>query len=343
MDFEKINVSFCNLGYNKKEDRPNYPTLGSNFKVYPFKKLWNIQTQLPKDANKGECGMIFPFDYKVFYGIDKMRDESMLGNGLLFCDLDLHDLSIRDKVWDCLVAANLDEVYTMAKSKHGIHVIGLTNPTTADKYRENALMYLAFLGFIIKSKCGVDLKSIEKALDTHNTNMGQRFFLSWTPEVWWSSKPCLFELAKESKEMLRLEYGDLFLPVVSPTYVKREDYIYESTVNVDIEYLVDKDYPEYIDHTKRWQLFDSICACVEKDDYDSAMMLWQHAVQYMPTFKHSKEFFLNEPIRNKWWQRFQQQPSIYTNDELLRQHGIIIKSKDVRCYTKCNNEKKFEW
>ena len=338
MNVENIKVSFINLGYNEKEARPNYPKLGCMFKVFPFKKVWSIQEQLPKDAKKGQCGMIFPFDYTVFHGIDKMRNEGLKGNGLLFCDLDLHDLEQRDRAWDALVKADFSEVLTMSKTKHGIHVIGLCKPTTAKEYHDNALLYLAFLSAEIKAKTGIDLRDIPNAMDTHNTNMGQRFFLCYSPQVWWSTHPCIFELYHETADRLKAEYSMLFEHSQTEKFYD-PDLWFESTA--DVEKIEPVDIPEYIDHTKRWCLFDSICACVNTEK--EAMSLWYHAVKYIPTWKHSREFFEKEPKSNSWWTRYQLRPSTYINYDLMRAYGLEAKNKQVRCITHHDKENNFVW
>lgn len=338
MNTNDIKVSFCNLGYNYELKEPNYPKLGHKFRIYPFKKLWALQEKMPQEANKGECGMIFPYHYQYFHGIDKMREQNMLGNGLIFCDLDLHDLEQRDIVWDTLVRANFNEIFTMSKSKHGIHAIGLTESTTADKYHDIAMLYLAFLSNQILNKTGIDLRNIEKAMDTHNTNMGQRFFLGYSPEVWWSEKPCKFELYHESKSYLISEYPMLFTQSKAKEF-KNPDLWYESTADVTL--IEPDDIPKYIDHTERWCLFDSICASTKTEE--EAMTLWFHAARYIPTTRHSRDFYENEPVKNKWWKRFQSQPSTYINYELMRTYGLEAKNKQIRCITRHAKENNFVW
>lgn len=338
MNVNKINVSFCNLGFNYEDHEPYYPKLGHKFRIYPFKKLWALQEKMPKDANKGECGMVFPYHYQYMHGIDKMRDQNMLGNGLIFCDLDIHDLGLRDKAWDALVSANLDEIFTMSKTKHGIHAIGLCEPTTADKYHDIAVLYLAFLSSQILNKTGIDLRTIDKAMDTHNTNMGQRFFLCHSPQVWWSENPRVFELHHETKAYLMSEYPMLFEQSKTRPFVNPDLY-FESTA--DVEKIEPDDIPKYIDHTERWCLFDSICASVKTKE--EAMTLWLHAARYIPTTRHSRDFYENEPLKNKWWERFQSKPSTYINYELMRSFGLEAKNKQVRCITHHDKENNFIW
>lgn len=338
MNLNEIKVSFCNLGYDYEKQEPIYPTLGHKFRIYPFKKLWALQEEMPEKAQKGECGMIFPYAYQYFYGIDKMRKQKMLGNGLIFCDLDVHDLEQRDIIWDALAKASFNEIFTMSKTKHGIHVIGICKPMISDEYHDNAILYLAFLSSEILTKTGIDLRNIDKAMDTHNTNMGQRFFLCHSPQVWWSNKPCEFELHSETKAYLMSEYPMLFTESKTRQFAN-PDLHFES--NADVSKTEPDDIPQYIDHTQRWCLFDSICASTKTKE--EAIALWLHAARYIPQTRHTRDFYENEPLKNHWWERFQSQPSTYINYELMRAYGLEAKNKQIKCVTHHVKEKNFVW
>lgn len=326
MDLEQINVAFCNLGWNEDKQEPFYPSLGQKFRHYPFKKLWSLQEQMDPDKRKGECGAIFPHNLDTFIGIDKMREKHVLGNGLLFADIDIEDIALRDKIFNDLCKRDTSETVTIAKTGKGMHIIGLCEPRESDKYEELARYFLCYLASEILTASNVDLRDVPKSLDTHNTNMSQRFFLRYSPKVFWASNPREFDLDHTTKDYFREKYPMCFKP-------KKE---YSIAVNKNIHSIADvetiePDQPaEYIEHSTRWHLFDSICACVRTEQ--EAMDLWAIVVKYIPTHKHSKEFFLNEPKRNSWWNRYCQNPSTYINYSLLHNYGLEVSNK--RLFTK---------
>lgn len=89
--------------------------------------------------------------------------------------------------------------------------------------------------------------------------------------------------------------------------------------------------PEYLEHKgpkSRWMLYDSLFVLYKGDKLKITKM-WNNCCRKMPAGpnKHDYYFYMNEPIRNKWYDIAVKENKTYCDTELLSRFGITVSMK----------------
>lgn len=91
--------------------------------------------------------------------------------------------------------------------------------------------------------------------------------------------------------------------------------------------------PKYYEHIQRWHIYNTLIACFDKEeDVNNA---WINNI--VPYFKegngHKKSFYINEPIKNKWFERYNTK---FVNEKYVEPFGFsfdkVFKPKNIQLY-----------
>lgn len=340
---DSIKVSYVNLGvYTDRqtgEVKPVLPKNDSKLGIVDFKQVWMNQTNLSPDAEKGTNGMIFPFSLHTFFPIEQMKEEGMCSNGLVFVDIDC-GAEVRDVIMDKIEDVNSKlggTILTAAKTKKGLHVIFLSNPLTYNEYRMMAFTCITSFSYVVLKVCGIDLRKIDRALDSCTYSIKQRLFLRYSPTIYWNDLPSISGgVDLSTLTVLKEEYPELWKKVDNtstslslPSSIRVCNYANLYAINP-----VEK-HP-YIEHHMRWRLFDSLCCIFVKDltDTTELMKQWDRCCDLIDPVNHSAEWFKEEPIKNKWFSLWAGKQLQWYDEELLVEFGYIVGDKHKRQWLK---------
>lgn len=330
-----MNISYINLGVRFDKDKgeivPNLPKNGTHLQVIDFKSIWKNQCRLDPNAQKGTSGMIFPFAFDIFYDIDTIKSEGMLSNGLIFIDIDCGKEYVKP-IFDKLDDINSymgGIILTAATTSKGLHIICVSEPLTANEYKRRGCDLLACTAFSIMKVTGIDLRKIPNAIDTCTLSMKQRLYLRYSPEIYWHDGAVIGTLSTEMEAFLRGEYPDLYNKANNRSnYNDNEDV--NINVDVDLNGIFDVPMHEYIDHHQRWTLFDSICSCYDGDEHEINLQWIRCSRLITEGHGHDTQFFIDEPAKNGWFDKWKGKKNHYCNRDFLREFGYDI--KDVQYY-----------
>lgn len=202
------------VSYSKNAFASNGTALESKSIDWLLSHSYKLNPQAPK----GEDGAIFAYASDVA-GIDNSRGSG----GLLFIDIDNLTKQEATTIFEGfqLIADYLPSLYAVQyssshflnASKSGLHFF-VTTESGLDKRQYGYLANLAyaFILQIIKHEFDIDLRLKEGAIDNHNSNLAQKFFVHYSPYkkgLFWSEDALFNEgfLTKEVKEHLKREYG----------------------------------------------------------------------------------------------------------------------------------------
>lgn len=336
---ENIKVSYVNLGVytdpQTKEVKPVLPKNDSGLQVVDFKHVWMNQEKLCPDAEKGTNGMIFPFSLHTFFSIDRMKEEGMCSNGLVFVDIDCGS-EARDIIMDMMDDINgklSGIVLTAAKTKKGLHIVFLSNPLTYNEYRMMAFVCITSFSYVVLKVCGIDLRNIDRALDSCTYSIKQRLFLRYSSTIYWNDHPSISGgVDMKTMATLKEEYPELWKKVDNtssslslPSGVRVCNYANLYAINP-----VEKH--SYIEHHLRWRLFDSLCCIFVKDLYDTTDLFeqWNRCCDVIDPVNHSAEWFKDEPRKNKWYELWVGKKYQWYDEDLLTEFGYIVGDKHNR-------------
>lgn len=327
-----MNISYVNLGTRKDKDTgevvPNLPKNDSTLQVVDFKSIWVNQENLNQESPKGTDGMIFPFDFNVFYSIDAIKEKGMVSNGLVFIDIDCGKEYIKpifDKI-DDINSLMGGPILTAATTGKGLHVICVSEGLTEKEYAYRCCDLVSYTAYAIMKVTGIDLRKIEKAIDPCTFSIKQRFFLRYSPSVYWHEGALVGNVSPELRNVLKKEYPLLYKKVQNRyNYNVNEDMSIDAVVDVDA--IFDVPMHDYIEHQRRWMLFDSLCCCYS-EDLPELERQWRRCAELItPGNGHSTDWFINEPKQDKWYKRWLAKDRHYCDCQLLQEFGYNIKSR----------------
>ena len=171
------------ISYTKNSYAPNGTALESK----SIDWLLSHSYKLNPNTEKGKDGAIFAYDADVA-GIDNARGSG----GLLFIDIDNLTKQEATTIFEGfqLIADYLPSLYAVQyssshflnASKSGLHFF-VTTETGLDKRQYGYLANLAyaFILQIVKHEFDIDLRLKEGAIDNHNSNLAQKFFVHYSP------------------------------------------------------------------------------------------------------------------------------------------------------------------
>lgn len=242
-DKNEIYVSYYN-GYVQKNGNPvtKVKLLDS---IVACKKIIN------KDSQKGTTGGIFPyvsrtnrqnFDVEpsdvLFVDIDHISNEYI--DGVCVTDIILGKFNEL-----CSELPNIITAYT--SHSYNIHfILYKESMNNSDDYITQNQIYTAVLATIIKKVCGIDLRTIDKSIDTHNQVLTQRFYLNHIDNIYWNPYIQSVNIDKKNIKQLKIEYPQIFIEsntqikIDNDNFKKIIDMKYVSSDDTKIE--VDKDY-----------------------------------------------------------------------------------------------------
>ena len=204
-----------------------YLRSGEQFTIITLRNILNncSKMALPTPNNKGKFGMIVPY----ISGI--MCDEST-SDGVIFIDIDKCS-EYSDKIMSSFdsIIREVPNVIAINKSHNGnLHIFAYDEDVRNDAsiYQERAMMHLALTAKAILHSTGVDLREIQGALDFHNTNISQRFFLNRS-DYHYNDNYIHYAVTNDTKEELFDEYKVLFNRNHHPTTNNRKN-----NINIDV-------------------------------------------------------------------------------------------------------------
>ena len=195
-----------------------YASNGSALKSKSIDWLLSYSYNLNPKTEKGKDGAIFAYVADVT-GIDNARGSG----GLLFIDVDNLTKQEATKIFDefQLIADYLPSLYAVQYSsshflsgtKSGLHFFVTTKSGLDRKtYGYLANLAYAFILYLIKKEFEIDLRLRDGAIDNHNSNMAQKFFVhysSYKKGLFWSEEAMFDEkfISKDNINFLKQEYG----------------------------------------------------------------------------------------------------------------------------------------
>ena len=340
-----INISYYNKGVylDRKTGKmePRRVRKGEALQVEDLKTVWMDQEKIDPNSIKGAAGMIFPLDHNIFYGIEEIRKNDLTSNGVVFIDID-SGVEVRDIIFEKIEEINIamcNNILGASKTRKGLHILCVSNPSTASEYAMRVFERLCTFALATKKITGIDLKAIDKALDACTFVMTQRLFLYYSPKVYWNDTACNIanlydsggvdesnlqrETRKNNLNKIKTEYPELW----EKAY-KAQRQIQDNDLNINIEADVtgvSAATPQgYIDHFQRWMLFDSLCCCYgnDKEELDRQ---WARCSKLMVEgHGHGEDFFNREPNRNGWFDIWKNAKDHYCSIKLLKEFGYDI-------------------
>lgn len=332
-------ISYVNKGirWERNDDGvmelvPNLPCNDEPCEVVDLKTLWFSQEKMDPEGLKSLNGMIFPLDLKCLYSIEHIREEKLTGNGTLFIDIDCgKDLVL--PIFDAIPQINeimSGNILAAAKTAKGVHVLCLSDRLTADEYTAKNFYVIAAFAVAVNRVTGIDLREVPKSLDSCTFSMKQRLWLRYCDHVYWNDYCNKASISKTDQDRLRKMFPDLYKSMMG-----RLGY-YDGYNNSNVVSKVTKcsttisestgEHP-YIEHHARWRLFRSLCCCFRSDEQE-LWRQWERCCNLMSEGNgHSRRFFLSEPHRNKWLQRWDNHDNKTPDTELLAEFGYTITDK----------------
>lgn len=346
---DEIRISFINKGVRVERNDagelelvPNLPCNGDRCEVVDLKELWFSQEKMDKSAPKGTNGMIFPLDLTRLYSIDYIRDENLTGNGIIFLDIDCGK-DLVQTIYDAIPKINeimCGNILAAAKTAKGVHVLCLSNRMTVDEYTAKNFYLLAAFAVAVQRVTSIDLREVvnidpltgqvHKCLDTCTFSMKQRLWLRYCDKVYWNDECNKVSLSQSDQAKLREMYPDLYKAMMRRLgyYDSHNNSNKVSRVtkfNVDVENQVGK-HP-YIEHQVRWRLFRSLCCCFRSDEAE-LWRQWERCCNMMAEGNgHNLRFYLSEPHRNRWLERWDDNENKTADQNLLEEFGYTVKGK----------------
>lgn len=196
-----------NIAYSKEG---RHVKCGERLFKMPLNEALELCKNLPENAEKGTQGAIFPFANEILLSKESDKFQS---DGVIFIDIDkCSDYSDRIMEHFDEFAAKMHCLVAMTKSYSGnLHIFTFSQEVKDDfrKYNEIATLHLAVIAHLINRKLGIDLRKIEKALDTHNTNITQRLYLNYSDYHYSDSVDNMF-IDDNYFDFLKGEYEELF-------------------------------------------------------------------------------------------------------------------------------------
>lgn len=336
---ESIKVSYVNLGTyvdrETKEVKPSLPRTDSPLNIVDLKQVWMNQLNLQPNAEKGTNGMIFPFALPRLMSIEEMKENGVSTNGLVFVDIDC-GAEARDVIMDKMDDINEKlggAILTAAKTKKGLHIIFLSNPLTCNEYRMVVFMCITMFSHMVLKICDIDLRTIDKALDACTYSIKQRFFLRYSPTIYWNEFPSVTTgVDMDTLKTLSDEYPELWRRADKsankmglPSHVRVCNYANLYAVNPVKKH-------DYIEHHLRWRLFDSLCCIFVKDLNDTTELFeqWNRCCELIDPVNHSTAWFKEEPRKNKWYEMWVGKQYQWYDEDLLAEFGYIVGNNHKR-------------
>lgn len=332
----EIKTSFINLGTYRDQETgdilPILPKNNSALKVVDLKTVWCYQVKMDKNAAKGTSGMIFPFDYQHFYDIKYIKENKLCNNGTIFIDIDCGE-ELVETVMNAIPELNQRlgfPILGAAMTKKGIHILVRSNYYTYEEFSRPVFYYLTAIAWVLKDITGIDLRSIDGALDACTFSMKQRFFLRYSKKIYWEDNAQIVIFPKPTREKLKEEYEFLWKKKIENNvwnkYREEQSQHVKIIQTGKIEKIIDPGTQDYIEHrgdNSRWTLFNSLCCCFP--DEKTVNKQWKRCAKLIAPTKHDEEFFLKEPEKNGWYEKWCNKTTKYCNYELLERFGYVFK------------------
>lgn len=170
---------------------------------------------------KHQNGSIFPYINRTL-GRETWDDANGLNDGVVFLDIDNITKDTAEKIYDsfeklcekfpCLYAIQYSSSYYLNDTKAGLHIYVASSILDEFEYNYIASLSLMIFARVVYMVLGIDLRTpqINDAiiLDSHNTNITQRFFLYHSPYKMNEYNEIITEAIVKDDElkMLKLEY-----------------------------------------------------------------------------------------------------------------------------------------
>lgn len=223
------------------------PNTGESLELVTLKEALEYSNNYPKrtyipgnkahnNDQKRRDGSIFP------YTNGSVVNNGFVSGGIIFIDIDNLGDADADKIFngfDIITSMMSNVVACNFSFSHNVHFFIYDSEVKNDatKYEEKARLWLMCIAEIINQKLNIDLKSIDGALDLHNTKISQRFFLNNT-EFKYNDLCCDVTLDDKTIKKLESIYGEI--STNRNNTVKRD--LNHSNTKIDGNVTVDKSF-----------------------------------------------------------------------------------------------------
>lgn len=217
-----MKISFTKNGQFIK----NYVSL----EICDLKDVFNYCTKIPKEYDgkkeyKGTFGAIFAPIMTTFYPIDKLRQNEIMTDGAMFCDID-HCEDISDEIISNIEKLNIKNLYAIWKSFSGnLHLCFNTGAINAQQYENQEVKALLYFALKLKWVLGITLT--EDQIDIHNKRFNQRFYLN---RIEWNSSIKLYDHALNHQwdyDHIFAQFDDDVLNEIKETWPHLYDEVYK--------------------------------------------------------------------------------------------------------------------
>lgn len=342
---DSIKTSYFNRGVGKDPEtgelRPKYVWTHGPLQVVDLKTAWLYQEKIDPNSIKGAAGMIFALDYDKFWSIEELKQQGLTSNGVIFIDID-SGIEARDKIFEKIDDINIkmcNNILGASTTRKGLHILCLSDRVTVSDYVMRVFERLTMFAWVTKELTGIDLRSIDKALDACTFTMNQRLFLYYSPKVYWNDtannisnlsdsggleeSPLENEIRVNNFNKLKQEYPVLWGKVEDRLGLKAPPEGMHITQKAPVLGIANVDKYPYIEHTTRWRLYDSLCCLYEGDEVELKKQ-WDRCCDIIDPVNHSAEFFKDEPRKNKWLARWRKSDSKTMDEDLLQGFGYYL-------------------
>lgn len=185
-----------------------YAKNGTNFISTSLENVLYNCLSLPKDGEKGKYGSVFVYDADQL-GNHKENETS---TGIILVDIDNINKETAETIYEyfelladlfpSLLAIQYSSSYYINPNKNGLHIYVKSEKLSKDDYKKYSQICLAIIAQLIERHLGINLlKMGDNVLDTHNTNLYQRFNLFYSTFKY-NERAVEFDLDKISFEDL---------------------------------------------------------------------------------------------------------------------------------------------
>lgn len=180
-----------NGDYTQKCGKEQTGTILKQAELYEILEACNT---ISKASEKHQNGSIFPYINRTL-GKETWDVEHGINDGVIFIDIDNITKETAEKIFDnfellcekfpCLYAIQYSSSYYLNDKKAGLHIYVTSAIVDEFEYNYFASLSLMIFARVVNLILGIDLRTPqignENILDSHNTNLTQRFFLYYSP------------------------------------------------------------------------------------------------------------------------------------------------------------------
>jgi len=193
-----MNVSFLKPNEftpdGSRRQKPGRECDGTILHQVELEDILKYCNRLPQSGKKHQDGAIFPYINKTL-GEKTWEVKEGMTDGVIFVDIDhitketaeiiFNSFEKISELFPCLYAIQYSSSYFIKEKNAGLHCFVRSEILDKNTYKRFAAICLAIFAHVTQKVTGIDLREPqtddEVILDTHNSNITQRFFLYYSP------------------------------------------------------------------------------------------------------------------------------------------------------------------